>query len=345
MPSNNAPFSTLRPRWSPGFSRLTPLESPHAYTPTNATTNSQDLTKRHRPSYRTIPLLLLTFFAWLGLAVSHSVRAQGLVSTVRELPRIETGTLISAENAHAHWNRIVLLATPRISSGDVDSLPTAIRDSVSDFVLTIMASVEEFSDPDTAEPRFRLVDVGLGFSTDVDGELRAVSVADADKAGVNLGLFARMLLIENEKQLKTAKIITRTPTLMIIDAPAYVLRDAAHYECIMRHFIWVEPSTGRNAALVWLIDQDSAGQPVVDLSEPPRWAPAGLQEDRAIHVDGREFNMFGMPGKKAFAMESMPPGKPVAWTDEARRLAALPSYTVDSLRELSAALNAMLQAE
>lgn len=287
----------------------------------------------------------MTCLACLSVAFGPWASAQGLVSTVRELPRIEAGTLISGENAQSYWNRVVLLARPRIASGDVDSLPAAIRDSVSDFVLTIMASVEEFTDPNTAQPRFRLADVGLGFSTDVDGELRAVSVEEAGRAGVDLGLFARMLLIENEKQLQSAQIVTRTPTLMIIDAPAYVLRDDEHYECVMRHFIWVEPSTGRSAALVWLIDHDSAGNSSVDSQEPPRWAPAGLQEDRAIHVDGREFNMFGMPGKKAFAMESMPPGKPVAWTVEARSLAALPSYTVDNLRSLSAALNAMLQPE
>lgn len=297
------------------------------------------------PSCHQAAPIRAVFFTGLLLALSSSATAQGLVSTVRELQRIEAGTLISAENTQSPWNRVVLLARPRIASGDVDSLPTAIRESVSDFVLTIMASVEEYADPNSAEPRFRLADVGLGYSTEVNGELRAVSVADAGKAGINLGLFARMLLIENEKQLKTAKVITRTSTLMIIDAPAYVLRDGEHYECVMRHFIWVEPTTGRNAALVWLIDQDSAGNPIVDLSESPRWAPAGLQEDRAIHVDGREFNMFGIPGKKAFAMESMPPGKPVAWTEEARSLAALPSYTVDTLRSLSAALNAMLQPE
>lgn len=306
---------------------------------------TRSLHGRECPCFRTANTIRLAILAGLLLALSSSAAAQGLVSTVRELQRIEAGTLISAENAHAHWNRVVLLARPRIASGDVESLPTAIRESVSDFVLTIMASVEEFPDPNTAEPRFRLADVGLGYSTDVDGELRAVSVADAGKAGVNLGLFARMLLIENEKQLKTAKIVTRTSTLMIIDAPAYVLRDGEHYECVMRHFIWVDTSTGRNAALVWLIDQDSTGNPIVDLSELPRWAPAGLQEDRAIHVDGREFNMFGIPGKKAFAMESMPPGKAVAWTEEARSLAALPSYTVDTLRSLSDALNAMLQPQ
>ena len=298
---------------------------------------------RHGPPDKTA-WLSVCLFVWSAWAVDTAVGAQGLVSAASELTRIEAGTLISMDSPQERWNRIVLLAKPRIASGDVESLPIAIRESVSDFVLTIMASVEEFSDPDTAEPRFRLADVGLGYSTQVDDQLRAVSVADAGKVGIDLGVLARLLLLENEKQLKTAKIIARTPTLMIIDAPAYVLRHGEHYECVMRHFIWVEPSTGRSAALVWLIDYDGAGNPFADSSEAARWAPAGLREDRAIHVDGREFNMFGMPGKKAFAMESMPPGKPVAWTDQARALAAHSSYTVESLRELSAALNAMLQS-
>jgi hypothetical protein len=278
-------------------------------------------------------------------AVGH---AQELVGRARELPRIEAGTLVSTDAAAGkdagRWNRVVLLARPRIASGDVGSLSSAIRNSVSDFVLTILASVEEFQDPVAGEPRFRLVDIGVGYSTQVGGEMRAVTVADADKVGVKLGLFSRMLLAENEKKLATATITARTSTLMIVDTPAVVLRDNEHHEFVMRHFIWVEPTTGRNAALVWLIDHDQAGNPVVDQNEPPRWAPAGLQEDRAIHVDGKEFNLIGIPNERAFAIEDLPPGKPIPWTPEARALAAKPSYQAEELRKLSFALNAMLQS-
>lgn len=274
--------------------------------------------------------------------------AQELIATRHALPRIEAGTLVStgtdAGESSGRWNRVVLLARPRIASGDVESLSTAIRDSVSDFVLTILASVEEFHDPTVGQSRFRLVDVGVGYSTQVNGEMRTVTVADAAKVGVKLGIFPRMLLAENEKKLATATITARTSTLMIIDTPAVVLRDKEHHEFIMRHFIWVEPTTGRNAALVWLIDHDKAGHPVVDANEPPRWAPAGLREDRAIHVDGKEFNFIGIPNDRAFAIEDLPPGRPIPWTAEARALAAKPSYQVEELRSLSLALNAMLQA-
>jgi len=279
------------------------------------------------------------------VAVGHS---QELVARSPELARIEAGTLVSTDaaagNDAGRWNRVVLLARPRIASGDVGSLSSAIRDSVSDFVLTILASVEEFQDPIAGQPRFRLVDVGVGYSTKVDGEMRTVTVADADKVGVRLGLFARMLLTENERKLATATITARTSTLMIVDTPAVVLRDNKHHEFVMRHFIWVEPTTGRNAALVWLIDHDKAGNLIVDDDEPPRWAPAGLQEDRAIHVDGKEFNFIGIPNERAFAIEDLPPGKPIPWTPEARALAAKPSYQAEELRSLSFALNTMLQS-
>ncbi|MEO8268812.1 MAG: hypothetical protein ABI557_03765, partial [Aureliella sp.] len=147
-----------------------------------------------------------------------SSHAQELKTTARDLPRIEAGTLVSTENSTGNssgrWNRVVLLARPRIASGDVESLSTSIRESVSDFVLTILASVEEFQDPTLGQTRFRLVDIGVGYSTQVDGEMRAVTVADAAKVGVSLGMFERMLLAENEKKLETATITARTSTLM-----------------------------------------------------------------------------------------------------------------------------------
>ncbi len=306
----------------------------------NRLMNGKILTRRMwRHLLQTICMLGL-LQAGLEPAVSC---AQELVSTSRDLPRIEAGTRIE-DAQDQYWNRIVLLARPRISSGDIESLPSVIRNSVSEFVLTIMASVEQVTDPANGQMRYRLMDIGVGYSTMIDGTLRAVTVADAERLGVDLGLFPRMMLSENEKQLTTARIIARTSTLMIIDTPAFVLRGQQHREYTMRHFVWVDPQTGRNAALVWLIDRDAVGNPVVEMSEPARWAPAGLQEDRAIHVDGQEFNMFGIPNKKAFAIENLPPGKEVPWTEAARHLAPLDTYDAQSLRELSTALNDMLQA-
>lgn len=279
----------------------------------------------------------------LFLAHRSALGAEEFVSSSREVSRIEAGTSIT-EDSMGRWNRIVLLARPRISSGDVDRLPSAIRDSVSQFVLTIMASVEPFADPSTGQARYQLTDVGIGYSAEIKGEMKVVTVAEADKVGLKLGLFTRLMLAENEKQLATAKLAARTSTLMIIDAKSFVLRGSEHKEYLMRHFVWVDPRTGRTAALVWLIKSDPTRGYVVEADEPPRWAPAGLREDRAIHVDGQQFNFIGIPNEKAFAVEKLPPGKPIPWTDEAKAIAATVHFDIDSLLRISTALNNMLQA-
>lgn len=271
------------------------------------------------------------------------LRAEELVSSSRAVSRIEAGTSIT-EDAVGRWNRIVLLARPRIASGDVDKLPSAIRDSVSQFVLTIMASVESLADPSTGQARYQLADVGIGYSADIQGAMKIVTVADAEKVGLKLGLFTRMMLAENEKQLATAKLTARTSTLMIIDAKSFVLRGAEHKEYVMRHFVWIDSRTGRTAALVWLIKGDPTRGYVVEADEPPVWAPAGLREDRAIHVDGQHFNFLGIPNEKAFAIEKLPPGKPIPWTEEAKAIAATGHFNIDSLQRISVALNNMLQA-
>lgn len=268
--------------------------------------------------------------------------AGDMTSSLREVSRIEAGAPISEETP-GRWNRIVLLARPRISSGDVDKLPTAVRNSVSQFVLTIMASVERVVDQSTQQPRYTLADVGIGYSAEINGELKVVTVADADKVGFSLGLFTRLMLAENEKQLATAKLTARTSTLVIIDAKSFVLRSSEHKEYLMRHFVWVDSRSGRTAALVWLIKRDPTGGYVVEVEEPARWAPAGLREDRAIHVDGSQFNFLGIPNERAFAIERLPPGKLVPWTEEAKAVAAIEHFDVDSLQRISTALNNMLR--
>ncbi len=296
--------------------------------------------------YRTRSWLRLGGLIFVTLLVhfggGRTACGEEMVSRSHRMSQIAAGTVVE-DSITSRWNRVVLLARPRISSGDVDSLMPSVRNSVSEFVLTIMASIESTKDEASGELQYRLADVGVGYSAEVNGVLKVVTVNDAAKVGVDLGLFNRMILSENEKQLKTVTIIARTSTLMIIDAPAFVLRDGGHRAYTMRHFVWVDTRSGRNAALVWLIDRQS-GRGKVEAAEPLRWATAGLQEDRAIHVDGREFNMLGIPNEKAFAIEQLPPGKSIPWTEQLKPLAALDTYSADALRALSAALNDALQS-
>lgn len=286
--------------------------------------------------------------SWLLSLVATGLPAQEVPTSlasgsVRGLPRIAAGTAIDMPDSD-RWNRVILLARPRLASGDTQKLPQSIANTVSRFVLTILATVQLDADEAGGERKYQLAEVGLGYSTDVHGELRTVTTADASRLGVSLGIFGRQMLLENEKQLATARLIARTSTLLIFDTPALLLRDEEHRDYVMRHFIWVDPHSGRTAALVWILEQDDNGKMRVVADEPLRWLPPGLKEDRAIHVDGDHFSFLGIPDERAFALEDLPPGKPIPWSAETRALAAETEYTSESLYELTAALNQSLQA-
>lgn len=258
------------------------------------------------------------------------------------LPVIEAGTLVDDPNA-ARWNRVVLLARPRISSGDVEALPIGIRDAVTTFVLTILANVRPEETSAGAPPRYQLDEIGLGYSAMIEDRLTVVSGEEADRLGVRLGFFQRQVLGENYKQLRKVQPIVRTSTLVIFDVPSVMLHDGKHLELVTRHFIWIDPRSGRIAMLVWLLErQDEMQARVYDL--PMRYVPPGAKEDRAIHVDADEFSFLGIPSDRAFALEDLPPGKSIAWTEATRRLAAQREYDTTSLQQLAAVMNLALQA-
>ncbi|MEM8732983.1 MAG: hypothetical protein AAGG44_02095, partial [Planctomycetota bacterium] len=113
--------------------------------------------------------------------------------------------------------------------------------------------------------------------------------------------------------------------------------NGTHQPMVTRHFIWVDGKTGKLTTLVWLIEGDEQRrQPSRDAI---RGFPAGLKEDRKVHVDKSEFLLGGIPTDEAFALESLPPGQAVNWNRAAFELAALPSYTREQLQKLSDELN------
>ena len=111
----------------------------------------------------------------------------------------------------------------------------------------------------------------------------------------------------------------------------------------MRHLIWIDTKTGKLATLVWLLKADRTRRLAVVSTEPIRKLEPNAVEDRAIHVDGGEFTLT-IPSKRAFALESMPPGKKISWTQAAADLAALESYDINNIQSLLRALNEATQA-
>ncbi|MEM7474771.1 MAG: hypothetical protein AAF483_07250 [Planctomycetota bacterium] len=257
-----------------------------------------------------------------------------------EVSRIPAG-VVPTQKDNSEWNRIVLMAQPKIASGDVSALSQSIRNTVASFVLTIMAKIEAYQKPGTGEKKYRLADVGVGFSHYVDDEWVVISSDSQARLGANLGFIAKQMLKTNESQLETARVVAKTSTLFLFDTPSLMYRDNRHVKLLTRHFIWIDSSTGKSSTLVWLIGEDQQGNWSV-VNEPMRWVPAGTKEERRIHVDGDEF-LLGIPSEQAFALEGLPPGKDVNWTPQAQQLASKKNLDTQTLKELTIALNDCLK--
>ncbi|NND98556.1 MAG: hypothetical protein HKN47_14645 [Pirellulaceae bacterium] len=236
------------------------------------------------------------------------------------------------------FNQVVLLAKPKIASGDIDKLSAGIQSAATALTLTILATI---TPPQNQNDEYRLREVAVGYSVPIKGQLTVVTSDTAKTLGAGLGFIQRRMLSENESQLSNVRSVVRSSTLQVFDVPAIMLRGGKHRHYVTRHMIWIDGKTGQGALMVWLLTKDASGN-LRPASEPLRLVALGTREQRNIHVDGNEFTL-GFPSANAFALEDLPPGKSVAWTVQLAASAALPTYTQEQLAKLSADMNEAIE--
>lgn len=260
-----------------------------------------------------------------------ATRAQG-PELRQPLPAVPPGTPV-ADPAAPRWNRLVLAAVPRIATGDTESVPQMVRENLPRFTLVVMATVRPAA---AGGPRQELAELGAGYALPVAGRLTVVDTeAPPPEAGIDF--LGRQVLAQNGRALAGLTTVGASDTIRVFDAESILVAQGRHRDYVMRHFVWVEPTSGHCSACVWLLGRRAdGGLDVVDV--PPRWIPPGTREDRAIHVDAGEFAL-GLPTKRAFALVDMPPGPALAWSPTLRAAAAAPACTPEVLRTLAIELD------
>ncbi len=221
------------------------------------------------------------------------------------------------------WNRLILLATAELSSGDLDRMSGLVQGYATLFHIVYLARVE-------AQPTgFTLAEVGIGFARKFEGRLVTVSSNSPEPASADLGFIQRQLLRANENAVERITIIAQNQQAQLIEAPTLMTGAEGHREVQVRFLININ-AKGELRTAVWRQSADSA-QGVHD-SRLVLLAP-NLHELRRMHVDGREFTL-GMPSPRAFALEGLPPGTVRELSIEEARLISGTAIELESALKL-----------
>jgi len=276
------------------------------------------------------PRLVVISLACLASFVPAA--AEEKPSVPRPMTVIAAGTVVDDPDRD-RWNRIVLLATPRFASGDTADVSESIKETVTGITLAILATVRPVEDSvsEGTASRHELVEVGLGHCIRVNDRLTVVA-PDATMAGLSLDFLGRQVLNAKQKSLGEITCVGSHGTAVVFDAPSLMLRGEEHEELIVRHLVRIDPQSGTCSTCAWLVSTDDDGS-LEPVDEPLRIIDAGTREERPIHVDGRRFT-FGLPTKRAFAVEDLPPGRRVDWSTSLRTAADAATYSDEALDRL-----------
>jgi hypothetical protein len=277
------------------------------------------------------PIILAGIFAVAAYALAFRADAGGARNVnveQRPLDRIKVGTVIEKE-APKGWTNLVLFAVPTLTPEDERDAPKTATYYAQMFKFTVLANVAQLSD--NGKQSYYLHTVARGFATPVKGKETVIS--SSNTRGASLGLFGRTILEENENILdKEVRQVARTPTMLIFDAKAIMLRDKAHVPMIMRHALVVDPSSGRLYTLIWLLTPEyQVAEDAIQLLPDPMF------EKRLLSVDRNKFTL-GIPDKDAFALRQVPPGTPILYTPALRQGATTKTFDAQNVPEIEATL-------
>jgi hypothetical protein len=205
------------------------------------------------------------------------------------------------------WTNIIIKSIPRVSSGEMGSLPASGFKTATLFRNVIVANVKPI---DSEEKEFELAQIGVGICVPnpQDQDQDVVVTADrADALGLNLSTVERLVLDAIEAEVAEGRIIARTPTFALFRWPVTVLAANKHHRVHLYYAFCVDAATGRLRVGIWTMRMGA------ELQQPPR--TIYLLASNPIfdcELDVRAKRILGtLPYNWSFAMRYLPPGRPV----------------------------------
>lgn len=242
----------------------------------------------------------------------------------RPLPRIPAGTPVG-KGVPEGWSNFLMIAVPTLTEKDERDAPKIAAHYARMFKFTLLAKSEKLRD------FYALKAVARGFAMTVGG--KEIIVDPKNTFGADMGMFGRRILDENEKHIDAdLRQVARTANLSVFDATKAVMRRGDdHVHMVMRHAVVVDPKSGAAYTFVWLLSKEREGYALAE--KELQLIPEGTREARYLSVKRDKF-VLGMPTPEAFALVKTPQGRPIAWTPELARVAAVKRFRGDQVVQL-----------
>jgi hypothetical protein len=263
-----------------------------------------------------------------GWAAEYDVKS-------RPPERIPPGTVID-RSAPPGWSHLVVKSLPRVRPAD--------RGKVND--LTARMAVWMFTafladapaEPGTTPPRHRLRAVALGLGCSVNGRDTVITPETGEQFGADLGWISRSILTKGYERQAHAVVVFHGPTAALVDTPVWFRFGGKHRLVRFRYALLTDGPGGPLDAVCWMIDPDGK------LADPPAavWLRPDTIDEAELLVDADEFTL-GVPSEAAFAVDRLPPGRPLASLPaELWPLAPRSRFTREEARALEAGVRRML---
>jgi hypothetical protein len=246
------------------------------------------------------------------------------------LGRIPVGVDVFNEKTRG-FTDLLIFVKGKLTEGDVEKVNGMVKQYANLFNIIYAAHVKKVGD------RFELDQVSVGFSTPIKGLNVTIDSSSADQLGAGLNFIGKSVLSGNEKALEEIMVVARNKTMVVIDAPSMMQHQGKHQKMPVRFFVWVSPEHGKVGVAVWLLKKE--GNRLVFAENQFNFINTPLTENRAMHVDGKEFNLLGIPSPAAFAMTAIPPGQAFPINNALRKVGAASEFNEALLIELAKALS------
>jgi hypothetical protein len=265
-----------------------------------------------------------------------SIPARRASTSLPRLFFITPGTRIDAAPPSG-WTNLVLKAVPRLSSGEIDTIPESGRATATLFHTALLADVRRST---SAPDAFELRRVGIGVCMPQQGHDIVVTSASAEALGVELSTIPRIVLDRTEHEMADGRLVARTPTFALYRAPVELAVDQVHRKVLLNYGLLVDPSTGALTTTVWWVDAEANPRPPA--KEMVIVQPSVVFESE-LDVSANRI-LGSLPLSWSFALRSLPPGKALAIPPSLQRWTARDPESHEDAQVFEATLRAALPA-